>query len=350
MTMSWTVDTRPDAPADWEAFARRHGSFYHEPAWARALQAAFGFPPTFLVARGPAGTLGGVLPIVEVRSLLGRRRLVSLPFSYAAGPLADTPEADAALCGAARALAAERGVGRVEIKRATREAPPAEGFTRAGRYATYLVDTSGGESAVWNRLHASSTRRGIRKAEREGVEVERPTDEDGWRIMAELQAASSHGHGLPAPPARFFTVTCRSLQAEGLADLYLARAASGEAIGAIVLWKGARSWIYAFGASRPEALELRPTHALLWRAMRDAIDAGVGFDLGRAAPEQQGLVQFKERWGGVAAPLAYDYWPAPAGLNVAARDRGPVAWVNRVWSALPASVADRGSFLYRYLA
>jgi lipid II:glycine glycyltransferase (peptidoglycan interpeptide bridge formation enzyme) len=218
------------------------------------------------------------------------------------------------------------------------------------RYATYRVDTAGGERAVWSRLHAASTRRGIKKAERDGVAVERDSSVACWRTMADLQAATSHRHGLPAPPTRFFAETCRGLQAAGLADLYVARAPNGDVIGAVVLWKGARSWIYAFGASRQDALDLRPTHALLWRALRDAIAAGVGFDLGRAAPEQEGLVQFKERWGGAPVPLAYDYHPAPRGVHVAARDRGPVAWANRAWAALPPAVARRGDFLYRYLA
>lgn len=349
--MFWSTDARPEAPPDWAPFARAYGSFYHEPAWAHALADAFGFRLSFLTARGPDGGLAGVLPVAEVRSLLGTgRRLVSLPFSYAAGPAATDPSADAALCEAVRALGAERRIGRVEIKRDSAATAPTPGFTRAERYATYRVDTASGESAVWAHLHAGSTRRGIRKAERHGVWVERADDARAWRTMADLQASTSHRHGLPAPPTAFFTNTCRELQRVGLAELYVAHGPAEGVIGSAVLWKGARAWIYAFGAARQDALELRPMHALLWRALRDAIGAGVTFDLGRAAPEQEGLVQFKERWGGVAVPLAYDYHPAPAGVHVAARDRGPVAWANRLWSALPPGLARRGDFLYRYLA
>ena len=347
--MSWSVDARPDAPAGWDDLARAQGAFYHESAWTAALHEAFGFAPTYLTARDAAGAIGGILPLVTVRSPVGRRRLVSLPFSYAAGPVARDREADAALCAAALELARARGVRRVEIKRVGDAVAPAGGFTRAARYATYVVPTDGGERGVWKRLHASSTQRGIRRAEREGVRVDRATGVADWALMADLQADTSHRHGLPAPPHAFFTRTCRALQSQGLADLYVARTPAGEPAAAIVLWKGARSWIYAFGASRAEQLELRPVHAVLWRALRDALDAGVGFDLGRAAPEQEGLVQFKVRWGGVPVPLAYDYAPAPAGLHVGARDRGPIAWANRLWSALPPSVAARGAFLYKYL-
>ena len=348
--MSYAIDARPDAPDDWAAFARRVGSFYHEPAWGAALRDAFGFRVTYITARDATGTLAGILPLAETRSLTGVRRLVSLPFSYAAGPVARDAHADAALVAAARAVAAERGVGRLELKRDAAAAPLSEGLVRLSRYATYRLDTRGGEDAVWKRLHAGSTRRSIRKADRDGVRAERADDAAGWGVIARLQSATSHRHGLPAPPSTFFTVQCRALQAAGLADLYVARDADGDALGAVVLWRGARSWIYAFGATRPDALERRPTHALLWRAVRDAIAAGVGFDFGRAAPEQEGLVQFKERWGGVAHALAYDYWPAPSGPNVAARDRGALAWANRLWSALPAPVAARGAFLYKYLA
>jgi hypothetical protein len=61
------------------------------------------------------------------------------------------------------------------------------------------------------------------------------------------------------------------------------------------------------------------------------------------------LVEFKKRWGGQALPLAYDYWPAPGGLNVAPRDRGSMAAVAAVWSRLPAGVARLGAGFYRYL-
>jgi hypothetical protein len=73
------------------------------------------------------------------------------------------------------------------------------------------------------------------------------------------------------------------------------------------------------------------------------------FDLGRAAPEQAGLVEFKVRWGGQPVPLAYDYWPRVAGLHAARRDRGLLAVAPRLWSLLPPAVARWGSRFYRYL-
>jgi hypothetical protein len=275
---------------------------------------------------------------------------VSLPFSYAAGPLAVDPGTALALVQRAREIAEERGIGRLEIKqRDPSLAQPPAGFVRVQHYSSYLLETGGGESAVWERFHAGSTRRGIRKAEKEGVAVTQASSEAEWLEMARLEEETAHRHGVPAPPRSFFLGPCRQLQQDGLADLYLARLRGGGIAAGIVVWKGPREWIYAYGASRPESLPFRPNHMLLWTAVKGAIAAGVRFDFGRAAPEQEGLVEFKVRWGGQPVPLSYDYWPSAGGLNVADRSRGPLALAARVWSRLPAGLVRRGSFLYRYL-
>ena len=341
-------ETAAPDPA-WDQLARERGTFYHDPRWITQLAAAYDYPLTCLTAVEGDHAVG-LLALAEIPRLLGPRRLVSLPFSYAAGPLADHPETARRLVQRAREIAGDRGVTRLEIKqRAPLLDQPSPGFVRIQHYSSYVLDTSGGEHGVWDRLHASSTRRGIRKAEKEGVAVTRAGSSGEWLEMARLEEETAHRHGVPAPPRSFFLGACPELQRCGLADLYLARLRGGGIAAGIVVWKGPREWIYAYGASRPESLPYRPNHLLLWTAVKDAIAARVGFDFGRAAPEQQGLVEFKVRWGGQPVPLSYDYWPSAGGLNVADRSRGPLALAARVWSRLPARVARSGSFLYRYL-
>lgn len=344
---SLTVSRTAEPPEDWRAFAATHGTFYHRPEWAACLADIYRFGVEYYSARS-AGQLRGILPVAEVPPLLGPRRLVSLPFSYAAGPLALEPETAHALAASARERAVDRRIRRVELK-SRAEYSPAPGFQRVLRYATYEISTEGGESAVWQRLHPGSTQRSIKKGRKAGVVVRRGESLDDWLRMAELEERTAHGHGLPAPPRRFFTEGCHRLQQAGFADLYLAVLGAGAPIAAMTVWKGPRSWIYAYGASDPARLEHRPNHVLLWTAIQDAIAAGCGFDMGRAAPEQEGLVEFKRRWGGQAIPLAYDYWPTPAGLNVGRRDRGSMAAMAAVWSRLPSTITRLGAGLYRYL-
>ena len=345
MPPSIEIGTEP--PADWNTFVDAHGSFYHRAEWAAALGGAFGFRLRYVVARD-ARAIAGVLPVAVVRGITGRRRLVSLPFSYATGPLTTRPEVDAALSAAALDVASREGIGRVELKRRGPLASAPVGFTRVSHYLTYVVPTDGGEDAVWKRLHANHIQRGIRKGEK-SVTVERVADAAGWARMAALQQDTARRLGLPAPPDAFFTRHVASLAARGLAECLLAVAPTGERVAGIVLWRGARELIYAFGASLPEHWHLRPNHALLWSALRQAVRDGIPFDLGRAAPEQVGLTEFKQRWGGAPLPLAHDYWPVPSGLNTRPRDRGALAVAGRAWARLPLAVTRRASFLYRYL-
>jgi hypothetical protein len=347
MMPSLTINRTADPPEDWGAFAATHGTFYHRVEWAECLRDIYRFRLECFSARA-GGQLHGLLATADVPALLGPRRLVSLPFSYAAGPLATDQVTVSALADAARERADELGIGRVELK-SRGEHEPAPGYRRTAHYSTYEVPTEGGEAELWRRLHPGSTQRSIRKAQKAGLVARRADTAQDWLIMAELEERTAHGHGLPPPPRRFFIEGCRTLQSAGLAALYLAFTPAGAPAAAITLWKGPRSWIYAFGASDPAHLEHRPNHLLIWTAMQDAAAAGRRFDLGRAAPEQEGLVEFKRRWGGQALPLAYDYWPEPGGLNVARRDRGFMAAMAAVWSHLPASVARFGSGLYRYL-
>jgi hypothetical protein len=347
--MSPSIIETAEPPASWIPLARERGLFYHHPRWITLLGQAYSYPLTCFTAV-EQGTAIGALALAEVPGLLGSPRLVSLPFSYAAGPLATSSAIAGQLIERARQVAEERRVRRLEIKqRDVLNQAPSSGMTRVQHYSSYVLDTDGGEAKVWERLHASSTRRGIRKADKEGVSVKQGASEDDWLELARLEEETAHRHGVPAPPRSFFLGACRTLQGEGLADLYLARLPGGGVAAGIVIWKGAREWIYAYGASRPESLPFRPNHLLLWTAIKDAIAAGVRFDFGRAAPEQEGLVEFKLRWGGQPIPLSYDYWPSAGGLNVADRSRGPLALAARVWSHLPARLTRSGSFLYRYL-
>lgn len=326
--------------------AGKWGTFYHDARWITAVGTCFKYRMHWLTADGG----GGGLALAEVPSLLGRKRLVSFPFSFIAGPMAAGTEIAHALMAAGRELAQEHGIPRMEVKQLGTSGPPAPGFVRSTRYTTYRVSTAGGEAAVWKRLHVTSTQQRIRKGQKAGVTVVDGRSVEDWLAMARLEERTQQSHGVPAPPRRFFLDVCRRLQEAGLVDLYLARVRDGRIAAGFVMFKGPREWIYALSASDPVLVrEYRPTHVLLWAGLQRAAAAGVVLDLGRSAPEQTSLAEFKLRWGAEAVPLAYDYWPDAGGLTMTRRDRGLLAFGARLWSALPAPLARLGSTLYRYL-
>ncbi len=345
--MSRRIERTSAPPESWAQLARAEGSFYHEPRWVETIGAIFGYRLDCLTVFDGDRPVAA-LPLATVPSLGGRPHLVSFPFSYVTGSVGDR-DADADLVHYAVDLARERRVRYLEIKRRG-EPPLAAPLVRVSRYHTFEVPLAAGSDAVLATLDGDSTRRGIRKAQKSGLRIERVGDPRGWEDMAAFQDDTARRHGLPAPPRRFWREGVTGLATDGLARAYLAFGEGARPIAGITVWTAPRRWIYAFGGADSRHLDRRPYHLLLWTAMTDAIAEGVQiFDLGRAAPEQEGLVTFKRRWGGQPVSLAYDYWPAARGVHLAPRNRGPLRLAARVWSALPLGVTRLGSSLYRYL-
>ena len=156
-----TVGAKP--PPGWQDLALAEGGFYHDLRWIQLIGSYFRFPVSYLSVADSIG-LAGVLALAEVPSLGWGRRLVSFPFSYAAGPASRVETATLAIMEAAATLGRERRTRRVEVKHWTAPATAYAGFNRVRHYAAYRVATTDGVEALWQRLHADSTRRSIRRA------------------------------------------------------------------------------------------------------------------------------------------------------------------------------------------
>jgi len=131
------VDAGAAARAAWAAFLaqRADATLFHDPLWSEIVHDVFGHRPCPLLAwRGPR--LVGVLPLMEVRSLLAGRMLVSMPYATYGGALADDDETRALLIHGAEALARARRARVVELRSAHAQTLSA-GWRRDERYACF---------------------------------------------------------------------------------------------------------------------------------------------------------------------------------------------------------------------
>ena len=80
----------------WESYvdARGDAAGYHSWRWRQVFAEAFGHEPVYLIAR-EGGLITGVLPMVQIKSLLFGRTLTSLPFLNYGGVMADGAEVGA---------------------------------------------------------------------------------------------------------------------------------------------------------------------------------------------------------------------------------------------------------------
>src|SRR4030095_5967821 len=93
----------------WEAFVNASADVAGDHAWGwrRVFANAFGHEPVYLIARR-GGDVAGLLPLVQIKSLLFGNSRTSLPFLNYGGVMADTGDAAEALVAAAGDQARER--------------------------------------------------------------------------------------------------------------------------------------------------------------------------------------------------------------------------------------------------
>ncbi|MFC7217139.1 lipid II:glycine glycyltransferase FemX [Streptomyces polyrhachis] len=150
-------------------------------------------------------------------------------------------------------------------------------------------------------------RRNVKKAEKAGVEVVQGDlgDFGEWQRLYEITAERDH---FRPRPQSYFERQWKALNGElpGRMKLYFARHNGVNLAATTMLRVGGHVW-YSYGASDNTGREVRPSNAIQWRMMRDALAEGASvYDLrgiGDALHEEDhlfGLIQFKVGTGGEA--------------------------------------------------
>ncbi len=170
-----TVTVAGDADrAAWSAYvsSRASATGYHDWAWRDVIERTFGHACFYLIARrGGHGDITGVLPLVEIRSLLFGRTMTSLPFVNYGGVLADSSTV-------ADALVASRPGSRPNARLPSRRTAPHRPALRGA-----AVQAAQGHDA------AGACRRHVGPARSKGSEPDSQGDEIGSHGRARRRRA-----------------------------------------------------------------------------------------------------------------------------------------------------------------
>jgi FemAB-related protein (PEP-CTERM system-associated) len=321
----------------WEAFVLAAGdaNVAHRWAWTQVVPQAYGHRVVPLAAVRD-GRLVGVLPLVQVRSRVFGRALVSMPYLDSGGLCTDgDTEAGYALLAAALDLADDGGT-RLELRHL---GPRDIGLPASTHKVTMTVDLTGGEDAVW--AGARPNRRGqVRKARRSGLEAV-TCGADGLGDFYRVLAHNMRDLGSPVHRRRFFAAVSGELGADAT---YVLVRSGPDVVGAgLVLVHGRRA-VLPWSSSLRAALALAPNQLLYWEVARYAIARGCTvLDLGRSSPGS-GTFEAKREWGAGQVQLC---WHRTGGRQDGAGAEGEggddpgrrLAWATRLWSRLPVPVA-----------
>lgn len=345
----------------WEEFVagRPDRLVYHHRGWLEALARGYGHSPLALACEDAEGRLLGVLPLCERRGLLSGRRLVSLPHTPMAGPLSAGDEISAALVRAAARRVTHGRASSLQIKAGWAGLGDGADELVGQRWSTtYVRELPEGPRALRfgsSRNHAR-LRWAVNKAVKQAVATRDASSTEDLHTWYRLYLETMRAHAVPPRPYAFFEALWQRLRPPGLMRLLLAerREAGGPRLlaGSIFLTCG-HTVSYAFNARDRAELAARPNELIQWRALHDACEAGARwYDFGEVERGQEGLADFKAKWGAEPRDLYRYYSPAPRELERGILSEGSVArrLGAAAWRRLPlAATARAGALLYRYL-
>jgi FemAB-related protein (PEP-CTERM system-associated) len=329
----------------------KDASFYYSQPWLRLITTLYGYRVTSLLATNQEGLTTGFLPLCSIQSPLTGRRLVALPFSDYCPLLASDDDAANDLITQAINMAQQQKVRYLELRTGPNEILARRtDLVEANLYVRWLLSLSSDPDVAWSRLR-KPVQHQIKKSRKLGVQVriaqQREDVEHYYRLHLQTRCKK---HGMPAQPAQFFYGLWDNFAANGTMQLLLAEY-EGNVIGGMVLLRSETTVRYAYGASDERYLHLAPNNLLMWTAITWGCEHGCQIlDMGRTARENEGLMEFKRRWGAIEEPLHYYYYPATAGLVATSEQSRKFRLLTTCWKRLPVEIAGPlGGHLYRHL-
>lgn len=296
------LGSEPAAILKWQDYVARspNATIYHDVAWRDVFHRSLHYRSYYLTAMDAQGVVSGVLPLFRVPSLLGRPKLVSIPFRDRGGVVADDAEVLLALVGAAERLRRELSASVLELKTITPYSDAVverTGLQRTDHWVHSEVETAGLAGHDLMRMLGEKTRNMIRQAQNAGLAVENSAGEGALEDWMSIYRASQHHLGLPAFPRTFFDSMLRLLGAYDKARLLVVRDRQKSPMAACIVFVDKQRLIYGYSASTTAGREARANDLMLFHLLEWACANGIRwFDLGSDSPLQEGLLFFKRKW------------------------------------------------------
>jgi hypothetical protein len=168
-----------------------------------------------------------------------------------------------------------------------------------------------------------------------------------------LHCGTRRRHGVPPQPRRFFRSIHEHVVSRGNGIVVLAQHDGAVVAGAVFL-HFAESAVFKFGAADYRRQDLRASNLVMWTAIKWYAENGFRrLSLGRTDTNDDGLLQFKDGWGGTRRTLSYWRAEQRPRRRTTARGRHPTAasWARDLARRLPVPVLRAiGELVYPFLS
>ena len=256
------------------------------------LNKSYGFKPYYFTVVANS-KLKALLPIMEVKTLFSGPKGVSLPFTDFCSPLVDSRSEFDDMFGAAVGLAKKKGWKTIDLRGGQEFL---EGVAPSETFLTHVLRLDNTELDIQASFR-DSTRRNIRKSEKQGVVAKKCNSLDAVKTFYSLHCLTRRRHGMPPQPLYFFEHLHAHIISKDMGCIILASINGHDAAGAVFLcWNG--EIVFKYGASDKRYHLFRANHLTMSSAIHSfRTEKCNSVNFGRTEPGNTGLLQYKKGWG-----------------------------------------------------
>ncbi|MGA7799188.1 MAG: FemAB family XrtA/PEP-CTERM system-associated protein [Gammaproteobacteria bacterium] len=271
-------------------------TFFHYSGWHEVIRQAFRHKAHYLYAERD-GRIEGVLPLVNLKSLLFGNALISTPFCVYGGIAAETEAARTALASAAQALADRLGVDYLEYRNRDRLEP---GLVTKDLYVTFRKALSPDPEENLRAIPRKQ-RAMVRKGIKAGLCSEW---DDSLDRFYTAYAESVRNLGTPVFARGYFRLL-KTVFRDRCDILTITK--DGRLISSVMSFYFRDEVLPYYGGGVQEARQVKGNDFMYWELMRRSCERGIRvFDYGRSKVDS-GSYSFKKNWGFDPEPLHYQY-------------------------------------------
>jgi len=341
----YTLDPLLDNRWDDLVAVHPRASVFHQQGWLKALTKTYGYRPLVLTSAPPGKRLSEGIVFCEVNSWITGSRLVSLPFADHTEPLFDQAGDSFEFTEWMRTERRQHKWKYIELRPLSWKMHQDSPLVANQSFWFHTLSLAPPIEQIFRGLHKNCIQRRIRRAEREQLSYEKGCSADILDDFYRLLVITRRRHQLLPQPRSWFRnlVACMSPNIE----IRLARK-NGIPIAAILTLRHRSTVIYKYGCSDEKFHHLAGMPFLFWKLIEESKAVGAEqIDFGRTDLDNQGLIEFKDRFGTARRQLTYFRYPETLGKSFVASS---LPATRRLFSVLPDALSSMaGKMLYRHI-
>jgi len=273
---------------------------YHDILWKDILEKSYSLKSRYIICLDDSKEIIGILPLFEIKNILGNKYLVSIPYFTSAGLCVSKTEAIDNLLEKSQEISKALKAQYVELRHLNNQS--IKNLPSRLSFTTSLLKLDKDENNIWKDFITDSARRNIKKALRSKLTIE--TGDKYIDDFYKVYSYNMRDLGTPVMSHQFFINIVESFKER--AKIVIIRR-ENEAIAGMLLIKHKLTLYDPFVSSLREYNDLRPNNLLYWEAIKFGVSNNLSyFDLGRSTIGT-GLFNFKSQWGASHIGLSYQY-------------------------------------------